>query len=74
MASELQTIPRAKLPGRPKNYVPVRYSAVNPSVTPRGESDSKKLIGGFIARRLGDDGRIYIGRIGGHHSLILCVQ
>jgi hypothetical protein len=68
LEAELQLIQRAKRPGRPRNYMPVDYSAhaqVMPaSVT--SEVPAANHIGLLIARRIRTNSdKIYIGRVSG---------
>jgi hypothetical protein len=69
-------IDRGRLPGRPRNYVPLGYAAHKPAITARGEIKAANYIGVPVARYLnGDRNKIYCGKIVGkinHSYLVGC--
>jgi hypothetical protein len=69
IGTELQQIQSGRLPGRPKNYKAVGFSASAPQPevdnTARLEASAPKYYGMRVARRFPDDDRVYMGTVFG---------
>ena len=66
--TELQQIQLGRLPGRPRKYKPVEYAGLAPSPPPcktviQLESEAPKYYGILVARRFGDEDKVYVGRV-----------